>query len=159
MSYTALNIARYIVNYANKKNMSISNLKLQKILYYVQGKFLANDRMLFDDDIVNWKYGPVIVDVYNNFRIYGSEEIPPQKYYYEVEKIDGCWATTKKEFRNESISISDRHKIDDIIAKYIKKSSFELVRDTHNEAPWLNTSTNEIITKEALSIFFKGVKN
>ena len=36
-----LDVARYIINYSNEKNYGISNLKLQKLLYFVQAFFLV----------------------------------------------------------------------------------------------------------------------
>lgn len=39
MSYDVLDTSRYIIGYSNIKNYGISNLKLQKILYFVQAFF------------------------------------------------------------------------------------------------------------------------
>ena len=51
---------------------TISNLKMQKLLYYAQGHFLATyKKPLFDDKIEAWKYGPVVKEVYDKFKIYG----------------------------------------------------------------------------------------
>jgi uncharacterized phage-associated protein len=38
----------------------ISNLQLQKILYYIQKTFLENGMVAFDDEIEAWKFGPVV---------------------------------------------------------------------------------------------------
>ena len=35
MAYKVLDVARYIINYSNKMEYGISNLKLQKLLYFV----------------------------------------------------------------------------------------------------------------------------
>lgn len=52
---------------------TISNLKMQKLLYYAQGHYLAIfDKVLFDDDIEAWKYGPVVKNVYDVFKVYGN---------------------------------------------------------------------------------------
>ena len=37
--YNVLDISRYIINYSNQQGYGISNLKLQKILYFVQAYF------------------------------------------------------------------------------------------------------------------------
>ena len=44
MLYTAIDIAKYIVSYCSNKKQPISNLKLQKILYYAFGIFPVNCR-------------------------------------------------------------------------------------------------------------------
>ena len=55
----------------------ISNLKLQKLLYYAQGVFLAvTDKPLFDDDIVAWLQGPVVESVYHQYKANGAQGIP-----------------------------------------------------------------------------------
>ena len=47
-------------------NNDLTNLKLQKLLYFAQAKHLkVAGEPLFSDDIEAWKYGPVVRDVYN----------------------------------------------------------------------------------------------
>ena len=56
---------------------NISNLKLQKLLYYAQGSFLAvTDKPLFEDNIVAWCHGPVVESVYHEYKSNGSNGIP-----------------------------------------------------------------------------------
>ena len=51
----------------------VTNLKLQKTLYYVQGYYLYRfGKPLFDDEIVNWAYGPVVPEAYFEFCSYGA---------------------------------------------------------------------------------------
>jgi YD repeat-containing protein len=67
----ALDIANHFVELANNTpEHDLTNLKLQKLLYYAQGKYLSeNDGTpLFDDKIEAWKYGPVVKDVYHAFK-------------------------------------------------------------------------------------------
>lgn len=40
MTYNVLTVCRHIINFSNEKDYGISNLKLQKILYFVQAYFL-----------------------------------------------------------------------------------------------------------------------
>lgn len=50
--YSALEVARHIINYANSNDQLLSNLKLQKLLYFVQAEFLISQgRTCFTDDI------------------------------------------------------------------------------------------------------------
>ena len=56
--YNALDIARYIINYSIDNSYPVSNLKLQKLLYYVQANFLVNkNKQCFYQEILNWDYG------------------------------------------------------------------------------------------------------
>ena len=47
----------------------ISNLKLQKLLYYAQGFHLAlYDQPLFPEAIEAWTHGPVVPDLYRHYK-------------------------------------------------------------------------------------------
>lgn len=39
--YDVLEVSRHIINYSNRMRYGVSNLKLQKLLYFVQAYFLA----------------------------------------------------------------------------------------------------------------------
>lgn len=70
----ALDIAGYIVEQANKTpEHDLTNLKIQKLLYYAQGKYLVqNGNPLFDEKVEAWQYGPVVPEVYHQFKQCGS---------------------------------------------------------------------------------------
>ena len=80
--YDVLSIARFIINYCNEKNIVISNLKLQKILYFVQAYFLITfNRPCFRENIEAWDFGPVVPEAYHEFKQYGSGNIPKVNKY------------------------------------------------------------------------------
>ncbi len=55
----------------------ISNLKLQKPAYYAQGFYSAIfGKPLFDNSISAWSHGPVVSDLYHDYKQYGSNRIP-----------------------------------------------------------------------------------
>lgn len=61
MAYKALDIARYVIDYSNYKKYRITNLRLQKILYFIQAAFLVfGQKPCFDDVIEAWGLGPVV---------------------------------------------------------------------------------------------------
>ena len=54
----------------------ITNLKLQKLLYYAQAWHLAHfGSPLFSDDIEAWQYGPVIKSIYQKYSKFGNQPI------------------------------------------------------------------------------------
>ena len=64
---TALRVAEHIIYEAQKRKIPVTNTKLQKLLYFVQGVYLAkHNKKAFEDNIIAWKYGPVIKDIYYN---------------------------------------------------------------------------------------------
>ena len=75
-TYSAMTIAKWFVDWANAEDADLSNLKLQKLLYYAQGHHLAvYGRPLFHDDIQAWSHGPVVPDVYHTYKTFGSDSI------------------------------------------------------------------------------------
>ena len=69
----ALDIANYVILYCLRHNIEITNLKLQKILYFLEANFLFEHRRpLFEDQIEKWKLGPVFPNVYHQFKTFGS---------------------------------------------------------------------------------------
>ena len=80
--YNALDVATYVIKYAHTSGCeeSMSNLKLQKILYYIQAAFLVEkNRQCFKEAIIAWEFGPVIPEVYQKYKIYGRKGIPEQE--------------------------------------------------------------------------------
>ena len=72
----ALDVAQYIINETLNKGYPVSNLKLQKMLYFVQGVMLVNyGRPAFEDRIEAWQYGPVVPEVYFAYSSYGATPI------------------------------------------------------------------------------------
>ena len=55
----------------------MSNLKLQKLVYYAQGLHLAlYDEPLFTEPIESWYHGPVVPELYESYKQYGAGAIP-----------------------------------------------------------------------------------
>ena len=74
--YSAVDVAKYIANKCSVERHFISNLQLQKIMYYVQKHFLQNQkRALFSEEIEAWAFGPVVRKVYDYFCGFGAMPI------------------------------------------------------------------------------------
>src|SRR4051794_29210853 len=66
---TADQAAEYLVALSQDAGDPVTNLKLQKLLYYAQGWYLAlNNDPLFNDRIEAWPHGPVVPRVYGRFK-------------------------------------------------------------------------------------------
>lgn len=136
---TALEAANYILTLADEeKGEIISNLKLQKLLYYCQGYHLALfDKPLFAESIVAWQYGPVVREAYHYFKEFGNGAIPAPQSKSFSEDLE------------ESIGL-----IDDVYGLYGQFSAIKLMDMTHSELPWLTTNINDEIGHEKLKNFF-----
>lgn len=142
---TASDIARYIVRFFQEHEDPVTNLKLQKLLYYVQGWHLAIfDRPAFNDQIQAWVHGPVVYAVYNDYRS------------YRWNPVNGAVA-------DPHIDGELKELIDEVLDVYGADSAWDLERRSHREDPWLiargdlqpdQESTREI-SVENMSRFFK----
>lgn len=112
----AIDEAKYIINKCTKDEHPISNLQLQKILYYIQVAFLQKLGFpCFDDPIEAWKFGPVVSTVYYYYRHYSSL---PIEITYLTEELP-CLEKKQKEL------------IDRIVNEKREKYVWDLVTDTH----------------------------
>lgn len=87
---TALAVANAFIQLAEQEGASISNMKLQKLVYFAQGFYAAfnNGQALFEEEIEAWKYGPVIPDLYHKFKIYLAGAIPPTHPYRDTTPLN-----------------------------------------------------------------------
>ncbi len=68
-TFRARDIARWFIAWAENVDAEVSNLKLQKLLYYAQGHRLgATGEPLFSDPIQAWAHGPVVAEVYHAYK-------------------------------------------------------------------------------------------
>jgi len=82
----------------------ISNLKLQKLVYYAQGFHLAmHDKPLFDEETEAWTYGPAIPELCSEYKKYGSGHIPsPEDTDFSVYQRLIQYFKIRSECKNEN---------------------------------------------------------
>lgn len=74
-----LDVARYFIfrAYEDGRESLMTNMKVQKLLYYTQSLYLALfDEPLFDDEIQAWRYGPVCPPAYRFYSKFEAEQLP-----------------------------------------------------------------------------------
>lgn len=142
MAYNIYEIANLLLRLAYNEYGSepISNMKLQKLLYYEQGYHLAYyGTPLFDEEIEAWQYGPVVPLIYEKYKSFHDQPILPE---------DG----------EVAISGEPYDLFYNVFAFFNKFSAFGLMEKTHNEEPWQRTyqkGAYNIIPKELIADFFK----
>lgn len=142
MAYKVLDIANKLLKNASDTNGGelMSNLKLQKMLYYEQGYHLAVfGTPLFDEDIEAWMYGPVVPSVYEHFHENGAGGIVPET--------------------DNPIKLSDEEEdlFNNVFQAYIEFSAYGLMRKTHEESPWKDNESygrGSIITLDSMKKYF-----
>lgn len=76
MAYSAFAVANAFVQRAKENGLSLSPMKLQKLMYYAQAWHLkVLECPLLDDNFCRWKFGPVVPAVYHEFKDYGYRPI------------------------------------------------------------------------------------
>ncbi len=158
MEYKVQDVARYIINYSNNQNYGISNLKLQKLLYFVQAECLAftkEKKPCFMEEIEAWGFGPVVPCVYQEYKQYGAVNIPSVNFYYVVSDE---WELIKKKYNEDIIAPEDRAIINGVVDGFKDYSASQLVQITHNQLPWYSVyeqGQNNIITKSSIKEYFE----
>ena len=137
---TALAVAEYILTLSDPDiGDIISNLKMQKLLYYCQCACLAiHDRPLFDEVIENWPHGPTVPAVYQAYAVYNNEALPlPTDYDFD-------------QLTDDEVSV-----INEIYNVYGQFAAWRLQAMTKQEPPWLDTEPGEGISHSRLKRYFK----
>jgi hypothetical protein len=141
MPYPVDKIANKLISLTNREQGdTITNLKLQKLLYYVQGFNLAAfGQPLFEEEIEAWQYGPVVPSVYARYAQFKAN--PLESTDDEILELEP---------EEEAL-------FQEVYEAYSAYSAIGLMKMTHEEAPWKNTPTAQgsIISKEQLEKFFK----
>lgn len=117
----ALEAAKYILSLDDPEAGDLmSNLKLQKLLYYGQGVHLAlHDAPLFEEEIQAWLHGPVCPAVYREFKKYGSGPIPKPEA-----------------FESNTLPDEAQEVLKEVHTVFGQFSAWRLREMTHEEAPW-----------------------
>lgn len=144
MTYDALTISRYIIKYSGEKSFRISNLKLQKLLYFVQSHFLVQKKIrCFDDVIEAWDLGPVVPVAYREYKQFGAGNIPSIFVSYDIV--------------NDTIDDNDCKLIEEVVDVFSTFTATELVELTHKQDPWIDSyerGKNKVISLESLERYF-----
>lgn len=69
-------VANYFLDIAERDGKTLNPMKLQKLVYIAHGWHLAIRRYpLIRESVEAWKYGPVIADLYHEFKKFGNMPI------------------------------------------------------------------------------------
>lgn len=114
--------ASHIIAIAHKNNIQITNMSLQKVMYFVFKYYLVNngkdyliERLYEDEKFVASAYGPMVRDIYNKYSVYGS--LPITASGEEFDDFSG---------------------LNFLIVKYLKEDPFSLVKKAQAESFWKN---------------------
>jgi uncharacterized phage-associated protein len=117
---------------------NLTQLKLQKLLYYAQGIHVAmHDAALFPERILAWDNGPVVRPIWERYTNYDNRPIDPPSDF---------------DFANYPPETQEL--LSAVYATYGQFSASKLWQMTHEEPPWKQTSKNHEITLPFLRSYF-----
>lgn len=144
---TAATVARYIVRFFQEAGDPISNLKLQKLLYYCQGWHLAvRGSPLFQDRLEAWVHGPVQPSVYGAYK-------------------HNRWSAITEDVPEALLQPDEKSVVDEVLSVYGADSGYELERRTHLETPWLEArgsipsdqESNAVLSTDGMAKYFRSM--
>lgn len=153
----SINVARYLAFKSLFDGDLISNLKMQKLLYFVYVWVLVfKKERIFDASFEAWCNGPVLREVYNKLREFGAGPI-------DISFVN---VKNEEELKNlkEEIGVGLVEVIDQVYEAYGCKTPFELVRLSHDSLAWIKAregcgdtepSSNPILDEHILAQYAK----
>lgn len=139
--------ATTVVNYflalqeAEDAGDALTNLKLQKLLYYAQGYYLGeNGEPLFPERIEAWQHGPVVAEIYHSLKYLGASPVPMPEGF-DVADVDSAI----------------RDHLEQIWNLFGQFSAWKLRDMTHSDKPYVEAyeaGANTEITHQAMADFF-----
>lgn len=146
-------VANLVLDAAEAQGITLTNLALQKILYFIHGRFLVEEgRPLIAGSFEAWQYGPVSLPVYEAFRRHGSSAISTR--------------ATKKDFFSGQISIvpvpdneAFRQRLTSLAEPFFRMSPGRLVELSHaKNSPWDVATATETGRSFGLRISNESIK-
>lgn len=141
--HSCFDVAKYFLAQSSEDAGDlISNLKLQKLVYYAQGFSLAlTGSPMFAEHLEAWLHGPVVPDLYREYKTFGSGHIPhPEGFDLNV------------------FSAEERELLDEVYEFYGQYSAWRLRQLTHGEMPWRESykeGLNREISLDSLRRYFE----
>ncbi len=139
-------VADFFVWFCHDTGDFVSNLELQKYLYYAQGWYFAfYGKPLFTERIEAWVHGPVHPGTYRRFKHNSFQPIAD-----EIEQ--------------PKLSKRVRKHLVDVYSAYDKFSAWDLERMAHAEDPWREARgdlpedepSRAVIPRESMRRYFSG---
>lgn len=137
-------VANFFIDACNNStDDQMTNLKLNKLMYYAQGCHLARTgKPLFDDKIEAWKYGPVAPTVYRRYSVCGKEPIP----------------STDETYSSNVFSSEELDTLTDVMREFGQYTGSALVSMTHKAGtPWSDAcAASQIeISQDSMKRYFE----
>jgi uncharacterized phage-associated protein len=159
-----LEVCSFFILEGIKADKPIKQLKLQKLLYFAQGIYMASSdgQKLFEEPLQAWEYGPVVPYVYHEYKIFGNNPITPVNIELYCDGGIELLRSRKEKLPSEIVDF-----LQNIWNTFGKYHDIQLVELTHLKgSPWFEIyeqnnrsipKTGIIINPEKMFQYFKRV--
>lgn len=132
MAYPATIIALDFVKKGIAESKFVTQMKLQKLVYFAHGYHLAKYKEpLILEQFKAWQFGPVIPEIYQEYKYYGSNPITDPSLIGWLYSID--------ESNSGKLAINAQSSINYTWQALKDLSGYQLSNWTHKEnSPWSN---------------------
>ena len=121
---SAIALANTILKRAFQEKISVTPMKLQKLIYFVYRKFLQDyGKPILSDNFLVWQYGPVLQSVYDEFKSFRANIITR----FAKDANNNVYVV------NESLNKELSSVITDVWDKYKQYSGIYLSELTHRQ--------------------------
>jgi len=135
--YTAIDIAGHFLRCFGPELQGLTQMKLQKLVYYTKVWALVSGSPMVSDTFKHWRYGPVSPQLYDALKTWQGRN---------VESVDRA--------RVIELSTDESQLITVITRTYGRLSAFTLSSLTHQEKPWCETKEGDVISDAAIVSFY-----
>lgn len=129
--YGIRQLANWLLDYANSRGVQISNMGLNKLLFFAyEHSLIFHKRKLTNAKIEAWDHGPVFREVYRSFKSHGNKDIDDRASVYDPK-------TDSVKIANPNIDIEDEKIIIEGIKDLISLPTYILREISHsNDGAW-----------------------
>lgn len=130
-SYDARALANFVLDRADVLRVGISNMHINKIVYFAHGWFLAlRGQKLVDQPFEAWEYGPVVQDLYHRFKRFGKDSITERATV--LDKATGEYVPARCE-----VAVDDLGLLTQVVDFYARIPPSKLSDMSHESGgPW-----------------------
>lgn len=134
--FDVFRVSNFVIDTAKENNTKLTNLKLQKILFFLQGFYLHKYKTrLINGEFAKWQFGPVEKKAYNYFKSYDSSAIVDDAFDFSVSTFE---ITIIPPISANEIGEAKFTDLKSELAKMLSIPAWKLVELTHNDPSWSN---------------------
>lgn len=85
--YKAVDIAHVFVKKGILEGIPVTQMQLQKMVYFANGIVLHStkgEKTLIKESFQAWEFGPVVPDLYREFKQFGSRSVTPDNDFLDI---------------------------------------------------------------------------